>query len=347
MIKKYSIDLDIKQALTRSDIELVRLDHGTSVLDIRLFDGSAPYVIPDDAAATLAMARPDKAVTVLPVTSTPTGSIQAILTNTALALPGWALAEVVLRRGTDVLTSALIQLFIRDNIVHDGVSIAPPATPEQISALIEALNTAIAAGNLDNYALKTDVTAALAPYVLAADIKQADWLQPQSTEPDFIKNKPMLGTAATLDTGTTEGTVPLLGADGKLPESMISSAYPTIKTGTWTPTVGSETGTPPEETNTNRQGVYTRIGNLVAVQFFYQATLANGTGAATLGGLPFTPTKISTGATLLTTSATPWATALVNTGYINKLRFYKDGTVVSLTGFSGTVNFRGSFIYLI
>lgn len=189
-------------------------------------------------------------------------------------------------------------------------------------------------GTLNNYALKTD-------------IKQADWTQPQSTEPDFIKNKPALGTASAKDTGTTEGTVPLLGADGKLPESMIPSTYPTIEMGTWTPTVGSETDTPPEETNTNRQGVYTRIGNLVAVQFFYQATLANGTGVAVLAGLPFTPTKISTGATLLKTSATPWATALVNTGYTNKLRFYKDGTVVSLTGFSGTVNIRGSFIYLI
>ena len=334
MIKKYSIDLDIKQALTRSDIELVRLDHGTSVLDIRLFDGSAPYVIPDDAAATLAMARPDKAVTVLPVTSTGASGLQVILTDTALAVPGWALAEIVLKRGTDVLTSTQIQLFIRDNIVHDGVSIAPPATPEQISALIEALNAAITAGNLDNYALKTDIV-------------QSDWTQTQSTEPDFIKNKPVLGTASAKDTGTTEGTVPLLGADGKLPENMISSAFPTIETGTWTPTVGSETGTPPEETNTNRQGFYTRIGNVIVVQFFYQATLANGSGAAILAGLPFTPTKAATGGALIVFQSNPFATHLSNTGYLRKLRLYKNGAVVSLTGFSGSALLRGSFSYLI
>lgn len=347
MIKKYSIDLDIKQGLTRSDIELVRLDSGTSVLDISLYDGSASFAIPGDASATLAVARPDKAVTVLPVTSTPTGSIQAILTNTALAVPGWALAEVVLKQGERVLTSTQIQLFIRDNIVHDGVSIAPPATPEQISALIEALSTAIAAGNLDNYALKTDVTAALAPYALAADIKQADWGQAQSTEPDFIKNKPALGTASAKDTGTTEDTVPLLGADGKLPESMISSAYPTIETGEWTPAISSEAGTPPEETNTNRQGFYTRIGNLVMVQFFYQASLANGSGAAILAGLPFTPTKAATGGALMVFQTNPFATHLSNTGYLRKLRLYKNGAVVSLTGFSGSALLRGSFSYLI
>ena len=98
MIKRYSIDLDIKQALTRSDIELVRLDSGTSVLDISLYDGSVTFAIPGDASATLVVARPDKAVTVLPATSTGTGGVQVILTDTALAVPGWALAEIVLKR---------------------------------------------------------------------------------------------------------------------------------------------------------------------------------------------------------------------------------------------------------
>lgn len=343
MIKKYSIDLDIKQALTRTDVELVRLDSGTSVLDISLYDGNTPYVIPDDAVATLAMARPDKAVTVLPVTSTGASGLQVILTDTALAVPGWALAEIVLKRGTDVLTSTQIQLFIRDNIVHDGVSIAPPATPEQISALIEALNAAIAAGNLDNYALKTDLNG----YALKTDIKQADWGQTHSAEPDFIKNKPILGTASAKDTGTTEGTVPLLGADGKLPESMISSVYPTIETGAWTPTVGSETGTPPVATDVTQQGFYTRIGNLVHVQFFYKATLANGTGVAILGGLPFAPKKDATGGAILKTTATPWATDIINTGQVSRPRFYKDGAAVTLTGFTGTVNLRGNFTYQI
>lgn len=343
MIKRYSIDLDIKQALTRSDIELVRLDSGTSVLDISLYDGNAPYVIPDDAAVTLAMARPDKAVTVLPVTSTPTGSIQAILTNTALAVPGWALAEVVLKQGERVLTSTQIQLFIRDNIVHDGVTIAPPATPDQISALIEALNAAIAAGNLDNYALKADLDG----YALKTDIKQADWGQTHSAEPDFIKNKPILGTAATLNTGSTEGTIPLLGVGGVLADSMIPSAYPTIETGAWTPTIGSESGTPPVATDVTQQGFYVRIGNLVHVQFFYQATLTGGTKTAILGGLPFAPKKDATGGAILKTTATPWATDIINTGQVSRPRFYKDGAAVNLTGFTGTVNLRGNFTYQI
>lgn len=50
---------------------------------------------------------------------------------------------------------------------------------------------------------------------------QADWSESDSADDAYIKNKPTLGTAAACDTGTTEGTIPLLGANGKLPNSTI------------------------------------------------------------------------------------------------------------------------------
>lgn len=341
----HEITIDLKHKWTYRDIEVVRGDKTAPVFAITLTDDGIPFSPPADAVISLAIARPDKAVVTLPGILSGQ-KIRFELSDTALAIPGRALSEVVMVTDEQRLTSMNIEFYIRPSVIYDGAPV-PQATVEELQAVLTDLQVAITAGNLDNYALKTDVTAALAPYALAADIKQADWTQPQSTEPDFIKNKPMLGTAATLDTGTTEGTVPLLGADGKLPESMISSAYPTIETGEWTPTIVSETGTNPDATNINQQGFYTRIGDFIAVQFLYQATLASGTGTATLGGLPFTPTKAATGGALMIYQSNPFATHLVNTSNLQKLRFYKDGAPVSLTGFSGVVNLRGSFSYLI
>ena len=341
----HEITIDLKHKWTYRDIEVVRGDKTAPVFAITLTDDGIPFSPPADAVISLAIARPDKAVVTLPGILSGQKIIFE-LSDTALAIPGRALSEVVMVTDEQRLTSMNIEFYIRPSVIYDG-ALVPQATVEELQAVLTDLQVAIAAGNLDNYALKTDVTATLAPYALAADIKQADWGQTQSTEPDFIKNKPTLGTAALKDTGAVEGTIPLLGAGGVLAGAVIPAEYPTIETGTWTPTVSSETGTPPEETNANRQGVYTRVGNLVMVQFLYQATLANGTGAAILGGLPFTPTKVATGGALMVYQPDPFATHLVNAGNLQKIRFYKNGAVVSLAGFSGTVNIRGSFSYLI
>lgn len=328
----HEITIDLKHKWTYRDIEVVRGDKTAPVFAITLTDDGIPFSPPADAVISLAIARPDKAVVTLPGILSGQ-KIRFELSDTALAIPGRALSEVVMVTDEQRLTSMNIEFYIRPSVIYDGAPV-PQATVEELQAVLTDLQVAITAGNLDNYALKTDIV-------------QSDWTQGYPDSPAYIKNKPVLGTAATLDTGTTEGTVPLLGADGKLPENMISSAFPTIETGKWTPTVSSETGTPPEETNTNRRGVYTRVGNLVVVQFMYQATLANGTGTAILAGWPVTPTKAATGGALMIYQSDPFATHLANTGNLQKLRFYKNGAAVSLTGFSGTVNFRGSFTYLI
>ena len=50
---------------------------------------------------------------------------------------------------------------------------------------------------------------------------QANWTENDSTNDAYIENKPTLGTAAALNTGTTSGTIPLIGAGNLLPSSII------------------------------------------------------------------------------------------------------------------------------
>lgn len=50
---------------------------------------------------------------------------------------------------------------------------------------------------------------------------QADWTEQDTTSDQYILHKPTLGTAQQLDVGTTEGTIPVLGPSGKLPNSTI------------------------------------------------------------------------------------------------------------------------------
>ena len=50
---------------------------------------------------------------------------------------------------------------------------------------------------------------------------QPDWNQSTSTEPDYIKNKPSLWTAAAKNTGTSAWNVPVLDSNGKLVDSIL------------------------------------------------------------------------------------------------------------------------------
>ena len=61
--------------------------------------------------------------------------------------------------------------------------------------------------------------------------------------------------------------------------------------GTWTPTIygGSTTGT--TTYGSNRVGRYTKIGNVVTIQFTVGWTGQTGTGSLNIGGLPFTTTN--------------------------------------------------------
>jgi len=67
--------------------------------------------------------------------------------------------------------------------------------------------------------------------------------------------------------------------------------------GTWTPGIGG-TGTLGTASYGAREGVYTKIGNLVTVQFIVDYSGANGTGSLAITGLPFGSTKRTTGAVM-------------------------------------------------
>lgn len=50
---------------------------------------------------------------------------------------------------------------------------------------------------------------------------QANWTQTNTDAVDYIRNKPTLGTAATVNTGTSAGNIPVLDSNGKLPDSVM------------------------------------------------------------------------------------------------------------------------------
>lgn len=53
---------------------------------------------------------------------------------------------------------------------------------------------------------------------------QSDWTQGDTSHDGYVKNKPTLGTAAALNTGTTAGTIPLIGAGNKIPLEIIPAS---------------------------------------------------------------------------------------------------------------------------
>ena len=59
---------------------------------------------------------------------------------------------------------------------------------------------------------------------------QSDWNVTSDASDAFIKNKPSLGTAASKNTGTTNGTIPIIGEDGKISSDIIpATSIPQVK----------------------------------------------------------------------------------------------------------------------
>lgn len=118
-----------------------------------------------------------------------------------------------------------------------------------------------------------------------------------------------LGTASSVDTGTTEGTVLLLGPSGKLalPGLLdLSNAsagqikFPTTQNtstdaktlddyeeGTWTPAIAGST-TAGNGTYSSQVGAYTKIGRIVFISLLLSWSAHTGTGDMQITGLPFT-----------------------------------------------------------
>jgi hypothetical protein len=95
-------------------------------------------------------------------------------------------------------------------------------------------------------------------------------------------------------------------------------------------------------TYTVQQGYYTRIGNLVDIQFNVQGSAATGTGNAVIGGFPFT-IKNQTGgnvpgSVLFNNSAT-WTWPASTT---SPVLFGQINTTTSLIWVQGTAGFQGN-----
>lgn len=97
------------------------------------------------------------------------------------------------------------------------------------------------------------------------------------------------GAISTVLTGQGVASSPTFSATPTLTSVTFGSgtALSVYAEGTWTPTVvgGGTAGT---TTYSLQNGYYTKIGNMVTVWGQMNGSAATGTGAATIGGLPFT-----------------------------------------------------------
>lgn len=146
---------------------------------------------------------------------------------------------------TKVTANTLITAGTATKITYDskgliisGASLSasdiPTIAQSQVSGLITAL-----AGKVDTesgYSLMSDAEhTKLSEIAAGAEVNvQSDWSVSNTGSDAYILNKPTLGTAASKDVGTSEGNVPVLGINGKLPTAVVPSTSITEYKGTVT-----------------------------------------------------------------------------------------------------------------
>lgn len=120
-LKEFDIILDIKKNLKNESFEVVQNDMNTNVLNIILFDGLKAYSL-EGLIVEIAFSKPD-GTTVLQglengVVLAENKIICTLSTNT-IAAAGRVHAEVRILNGSNLLTSARFEFYVRRSIVND------------------------------------------------------------------------------------------------------------------------------------------------------------------------------------------------------------------------------------
>lgn len=142
----------------------------------------------------------------------------------------------------------------------------------------------------------------------------------------------------------------------KIKRTNLLSGYPTIATGTWTPTLLGSTSNP-TNTYTVQVGSYVKIGVLVIVSFHVRiSNTSGGSGNIRIGGLPFAAKTLSnyfavgTVEALVDLSAGNTAILIeIASGaqYIDLIQYGDNtgGAYIGLAALSFTSNFVGTICY--
>jgi hypothetical protein len=115
--------------------------------------------------------------------------------------------------------------------------------------------------------------------------------------------------------------------------------------GTWTPVLSASTTPPTVSSYVTRDGVYTKIGNLVTATCSIRATLSNvGSGTPIITGLPFTDGGYIPGIAVGIVSIANNVSTSLGTWYVSGTSVYSGGTMAynlnSSAYFTFTVSYR-------
>ena len=193
---------------------------------------------------------------------------------------------------------------------YDGAAWHSAASLAEITASLDDKVDKVTGKGLSTEDYTSDEKTKLAGIAAGAEVNvQADW---SASEGDAaILNKPTLGTAAALNTGTAAGNIPVLNGSGKLPDSVIPSLaigelVGTVDTQAQLTTLSSaqqgDIAKVTSDTNVNLNGVYWLNGAYSTLENWIQIVgpgsviSVNGQsgvvvlGAADVGAVPTTRT---------------------------------------------------------
>lgn len=120
-LKQFDIILDIKKNLKNENFEVVQGDMNTNILNITLYDSLQIYSL---AGLTVEVAfdKPDGTTVLQDSTNGVTiagNKIICTLNTNTIAAPGRVLSEVRVFSGSNLLTSAKFEFYVRKSIVND------------------------------------------------------------------------------------------------------------------------------------------------------------------------------------------------------------------------------------
>lgn len=216
----------------------------------------------------------------------------------------------------------------------DVVGEATSGTAETVFRLSQPA-TSISAHN----EIRSGVVSAADPY-LAFAVRETS--SPYAT----IERWRIVGSNGNLKAATDGVGIDFSASAGSGASSSVLNDY---EEGTWTPGLKATVTNPTVNSITNSTGVYTKIGNLVFIQYYSSAiNISNGgSGAAYIGDLPFTISDSPATAvqySVITFTHTTALTGQIQNGYVSK---YYNGLFPILEGqINGTTWTTGATLYL-
>ena len=137
------VTLDVGCGTVRQRIVAHQFDNETRILAVTLTNGGMRMTIPETVTAVLSCRKPDDTYTQTIGTVLEDGGAAFTLSGNTLSVPGTVRAEVQIRDGDKLLTSAEFEIRVPPQVVEDGL-IESSDQSDVLGRLIEETGEAIA-----------------------------------------------------------------------------------------------------------------------------------------------------------------------------------------------------------